>query len=107
MAASSVPASSSGVDYSINAQSLAGLTLVQTIPIDQRRLGYFVQNQDINKVYVVFDRDASDTGSVAILAAASALGEPGGYIDMQAMPHSGRMRVYCSAATPRIAARAW
>lgn len=107
MVASNVPAAGSGVDYSNNAQSLAGLNTHITIPRDAFRLGYFIQNQSASQLYAVFDRESGDTVTVYILEAAALAGSPGGYVDMQSMPHSGRIRVMSAVANPQVAARAW
>ncbi len=106
MAASSRPAASSGVDYSHTPQSLVGLDLLATIPANQARNGYFVQNQDTPKVYVVFDRASGDTESVLVLNGAVATGDAGGYCDMQSLPHSGRIRVMGTDGS-QVAARDW
>jgi len=99
----------SGTDYGANAPSLAGLTLLATIPAPAvPRLGYLVQAQCTAGVTVVFDDQAGSlTPTIVVLAGASSNGGSGGSIDMASMPHTGRIRIYSSSATCPMAARSW
>ena len=98
-----------GSDYSANAPSLSGLTLLATIPAPSvPRLGYFIQAQCTAGVTVAFD---DTTGSLSptlvVLAGPSSNGGQGGSLSMNGMPHTGRIRIYSSASNCQIAARAW
>jgi len=98
-----------GTDYSANAPSLSGLTLLATIPAAAvPRRGYFVQAQCTAGLSVVFD-DAAGTSSptVLVLAGAAANGGQGGSVSMAGMPHTGRVRIYSSASGCQMAARSW
>jgi len=102
------PSSSNGVDYSTNAPSLSGLTLLATIPASSTRLGYFIQNQSTSSLTVVMDDQAGSlTATIVVLAGAASSGGQGGAIAMDGMPHSGRIRIYSSSAGVQMAARAW
>jgi hypothetical protein len=99
----------SGSDYSANAPSLSGLTLLATVPapVGPRR-GYFIQAQCTAGLAVVFDDPAGAlTPSVMVLAGAAANGGQGGSVSMAGMPHTGRIRIYSSASGCQMAARAW
>jgi hypothetical protein len=108
----SEPMASSGIngsDASANAPSLAGLTLLATIPsAGSPRRGYFVQAQCSAGVTVVFDDQAGSlTPTFVVLAGAGSNGGQGGAVDMASMPHTGRIRIYSSSATCQMAARSW
>ena len=98
-----------GVDYSINAPSLAGLTLLATIPTPAvARLGYFVQAQCTAGLTIVLDDPSGSLApTVVSLAGSPANGGQGGSINMTGMPHTGRIRVYSSAANCQMSARSW
>jgi hypothetical protein len=102
----------SGGDYSANAGSTGGLTLLATIPPVQPnglpRQGYVIQNQSINNVTVSFDPACATCGAstLFILAPAAAAGGQGGSIDFGGSPHSGQIRIYGSAGA-QVGARAW
>ena len=98
-----------GSDSSTNPPSLAGLTLLATIPAPAvPRLGYLIQAQCTAGLSVVFDDAAgAQTPTVVALAGAAANGGQGGSITMSGMPHTGRIRIYSSAADCQMAARSW
>jgi hypothetical protein len=98
-----------GSDYSANAPSLSGLTLLATIPAPSApRLGYFIQAQCTAGITVAFDDAAGSlTPTVIVLAGPGSNGGQGGSLSMSGMPHTGRIRVYSSASNCQIAARAW
>jgi hypothetical protein len=99
----------SGSDYSANAPSLAGLTLLATIPAPAApRLGYLVQAQCTAGLTVAFDDQAGSlTATIVTLQGPPANGGQGGSITMSGMPHTGRIRIYSSAANCQMAARSW
>ena len=100
---------SSGVDYSTNAPSLSSLSLLATIPAPSTaRRGYFVEAQCTAGLTVVLDDAAGATQpTIVVLAGSAANGGQGGSIDMNGMPHTGRIRIYSAAANCQMAARAW
>lgn len=104
-----VSSGQNGTDYSANPRSLAGLTLLATIPASSAaRSGYLVQAQCSAGLTVVLDDAAGQTAATIIaLAGAAADGGQGGSLSMAGMPHSGRIRIYSSSATCQMAARAW
>jgi hypothetical protein len=99
----------SGVDYSANGPSLAGLSLLQTIPAAAAaRAGYLIQAQCSAGLTVVFDDPAGAVApTVVVLQGAAAAGGQGGSLSMAGMPHTGRIRIYSSAAGCQMAARSW
>lgn len=98
-----------GGDYSANAASLSGLTLLATIPAPSApRLGYFVQAQCTAGLTVALDDSAGALApTLVVLAGASSNGGQGGSLTMSGMPHTGRIRIYSSASNCQMAARAW
>ncbi|HEX3861757.1 MAG TPA: hypothetical protein VHY35_08685 [Stellaceae bacterium] len=98
-----------GTDYSANAPSLSGLTLLATMPAPAvPRLGYFIQAQCTAGLSVVFDDAAGGLApTVVVLAGAAANGGQGGSLSMAGMPHTGRIRIYSSGAGCQMAARSW
>jgi hypothetical protein len=102
------PSGSNGVDYSANAPSLSGLSLLATIPANTTRLGYFIQNQSTSALTVAMDDQAGSlTPTIVILAGAATSDAQGGSLDMSGLPHSGRIRVYSTSSSIQMAARAW
>lgn len=98
-----------GADYSANAPSLSGLTLLATIPAPAvPRLGYLIQAQCTAGLTIVFDDTAGSlTPTIAVLAGPGSNGGQGGSLSMAGMPHTGRIRIYSSASNCQMAARAW
>jgi hypothetical protein len=98
-----------GTDYSANAPSLAGLTLLATIPAPAApRLGYLIQAQCTAGLTVVLDDAAGSlTPTVVVLQGAGSNGGQGGSLTMAGMPHTGRIRIYSTAANCQMAARSW
>lgn len=97
-----------GKDFSANAISLSGLHLLSTIAPNLARAGYMIQNNDVaDYVYPVFDDGASGTQTVYALAPAPVAGGQGGEMDWMAMPHSGRILIYGTNTTTKMAAREW
>ena len=97
-----------GVDYSANAPSLTGLTLLATIPANAGRLGFFIQAQSTAQLTVALDDAAGSlTPTIVVLAGAAANGGQGAAIDMGGLPHTGRIRVYGTSSSVPLAARAW
>lgn len=103
------PSGSAGSDFSANAPSLSGLTLLATIPAPSSpRRGYLIQAQCTAGLTVVLDRESGGSDpTLIILAGASVNGGQGGTLDMAGMPHSGKIEIYSSAASCQMAARAW
>lgn len=99
----------SGADYSGNAPSLSGLTLLATIPAPSvPRLGGVIQAQCTAGLTVVLDdQGGSLSPTLIVLAGPAANGGQGGSLDLAGMPHTGRIRIYSSAAGCQMAARAW
>lgn len=108
-AADYIPAGVPGADHSANAGSLSGLTLLATIDTPAvARSGGMVQAQCTAGVVVAFDDEPGTlTPTLIVLAGASVAGGQGGSLDLAGMPHGGRIRIYSSDATCRMAARAW
>ena len=98
-----------GNDASANPASLAGLTLLATIPAPPvPRRGYLIQAQCTAGLTVAFDDPTgSETPTLAILAGSAGNGGQGGSLDMSGMPHTGRIRIYSSDAVCQMAARSW
>ena len=53
------------------------------------------------------ERPAARSPATLVLAAPAANGGQGGSLDLAGMPHTGRIRIYSSAAGCQMAARAW
>lgn len=102
------PSGSNGVDYSTNAPSLSGLTLLATIPANTARLGYFIQAQGTAAVTVVMDDQAGSlTPTIILLSGAGSNDSQGASLSMNGMPHTGRIRIYSTSSAVQMAARAW
>jgi hypothetical protein len=102
------PSGSNGVDYSANAPSLSGLSLLATIPASSTRLGYFIQAQATAGLTVALDDQAGSlTSTIIVLAGAASNGGQGGALDMDGLPHSGRIRIFSTSSGVQMAARAW
>src|SRR5713101_9325663 len=99
----------SGADYSANAGSLSGLALLATIPAPSvPRLGGVIQAQCTAGLTVVLDdQGGSLSPTIIVLAGPAANGGQGGSLDLAGVPHTGRIRIYSSAAGCQMAARAW
>jgi hypothetical protein len=100
---------SAGSDFSANAPSLSGLTLLATIPAPSSpRRGYLIQAQCVAGLTVALDKESGGSNrTLIILAGASVNGGQGGTLDMAGMPHTGKIEIYSSAADCQMAARAW
>ena len=98
-----------GSDYSANAPSLSGLTLLATIPAASApRLGYLIQAQCAAGLTLVLDDPAGALApTLVVLAGPSTNGGQGGSLSMAGMPHTGRIHIYSSSAVCQMAARAW
>jgi hypothetical protein len=103
------PPGSAGSDFSTNAPSLSGLTLLATIPAPSSpRRGYLIQAQCTAGLAVVLDTDSGGSNpTVIVLAGAPVNGGQGGTLDMAGIPHTGKISIYSSAANCQMAARAW
>ncbi len=103
------PPGQNGADYSANAGSLSGLTLLAAIPAPSApRLGVIVQAQCTAGLSVALDDPAGSlTPTIIVLAGAVSNGGQGGELDLTGMPHTGRIRIYSSSASCQMAARAW
>jgi len=99
----------SGLDYSANAGSLSGLTMLATIPAPAvPRLGYIVQAQcTAGLVVVLDDQGGSLAPTIIVIGGAAANGGSGGSLSMAGMPHTGRIRIYSSSSSCQMAARSW
>src|SRR5712691_2570680 len=95
LGASEVMASpgNSGTDYSANAGSLSGLSLLVTIPpATVPRFGGVIQAQCTAGLTVAFDdQGGSLTPTLIMLAGSAANGGQGGALDLAGMPHTGRI----------------
>jgi len=97
-----------GVDYSANAPSLSGLTLLATIPANTARLGFLIQAQGTAALTVAFDDSAGAlTPTIVVVSGASANGGQGASVSMTGMPHTGRIRIFSTSSGVQMAARAW
>jgi hypothetical protein len=98
-----------GTDYGANAPSLAGLTLLATIPAPAvPRLGYLIEAQCTAGLTVVLDdQGGSLTATIVVLQGSNANGGQGGSLGMAGMPHTGRIRIYSSSSSCQMAARSW
>lgn len=98
-----------GADYGANAPSLAGLTLLATIPAPATpRLGYLVQAQCTAGLTVVLDDQSGSLPATAVvLEGSGANGGQGGSLSMRGLPHTGRIRIYSSSSSCQMAARSW
>jgi hypothetical protein len=103
------PPGSAGSDFSANAPSLSGLTLLATIPAPSSpRRGYLIQSQCTAGLAVALGNDSGASNpTVIILAGAPVNGGQGGTLDMAGIPHTGKIDIYSSAANCQMAARAW
>lgn len=103
------PPGNAGSDFSVNAPSLAGLTLLATIPAPSSpRRGLLIQAQCTAGLIVVLDSEAGGSNpTMIVLAGAPANGGQGGTLDMTGIPHTGKIAIYSSAANCQMAARAW
>jgi hypothetical protein len=99
----------SGADYSANVPSLAGLTLLATIPAPATpRLGYFIEAQcTAGLVVALDDQGGSLAPTIVVLQGSGAAGGQGGSLSMAGMPHTGRIRIFSSSSGCQMAARAW
>ena len=100
------PAISLNNDYSANQVGIGGLQLVATIPVNANRIGYAVQNQSTTVITVALDDGVSSTPTYFLLNPNSS-GQAGDALDMLALPHYGRIRVYSSSSTAPVAAVDW
>src|SRR5215216_3251462 len=98
-----------GTDFSANPPSLAGLTLLATIPAPSvPRGGYFIQVQCVAGLTVVLDDQAGSlTLTAVVLAGSASEGGQGGSLDMTGLSHTGRIRIYSTSASCQMAARSW
>jgi len=98
-----------GTDYSADPPSLSGLSLIATIPAPSvPRAGFLIQAQCTAGLTVAFDDPAGAvTSTLVVLAGASANGAQGASLDMNGMPHTGRIRIYSSSSSCQMAARVW
>jgi hypothetical protein len=99
----------SGTDYSANAGSLSGLTLLATIPAPLLpRLGGVIEAQCIAGLVVALDDPGGLLApTLIVLGGAAADGGQGGALDLAGMPHTGRIRIYSSSSSCQMAARSW
>jgi hypothetical protein len=99
----------SGTDYSANPPSLAGLTLLATIPAPTKpRRGFLIQAQCAAGLDIALDDPNGATApTVIILSGAGRDGGQGSSIDMSGVPHTGRIRIYSTDANCQVAARSW
>jgi hypothetical protein len=98
-----------GGDYSANAPSLSGLTLLATIPAPTvPRLGYLIQAQCTAGLTIALDDPSGALApTLVVLAGPGSNGGQGGSLSMAGMPHTGRIRIYSSASNCQMAARTW
>jgi hypothetical protein len=99
----------SGADYSANAGSLSGLSLLATIPAPSvPRLGVTIQAQCTAGVTVAMDDEAGTlTPTLFVLGGAASAGGQGGSLNLIGLPQTGRIRIYSSSSSCQMAARAW
>ena len=98
-----------GNDWSANAPSLSGLSLLAAIPAASvPRLGYLIQAQCTAGLTIVLDDQAGALApTILVLAGPSSNGGQGGSLSMAGMPHTGRIRIYSTSSSCQMAARAW
>ena len=102
------PPGNAGSDFSANAPSLSGLTLLATIPAPSSpRRGYLIQAQCTAGLAVALGNESGGSNPTVILAGAPVNGGQGGTLDMTGIPHTGKIDIYSSAANCQMAAKAW
>lgn len=84
----------------------AGAVLLATLAPRPRRIGYLVQQQSANIVWVVLDDGASNTATTIVLDPAAGANRQGGSLDMTSCPHQGRIRVYGTSGS-QVAVAEW
>lgn len=104
-------ANSNNVDASAGGQTPAtlldaGAVLLATVAANAHRIGFLVQQQSANAVWVVLDDGASSTPTTLVLDPAAGANRQGGSIDMSSCPHSGRIRVYGTSGS-QVAVAEW
>lgn len=96
-----------GADFSANAASLSGLTLLATIPAPAApRAKVEIWANCTAGISVVLDDQAGALAPTIIPIAGPAAngGEGGSYVTTT---HTGRVRIYSSSSSCQMAARAW
>lgn len=96
-----------GADYSANPPSLAGLTLLTTIPApaSPRARVEIYANCTAGIDIVLDDSAGSQTPTIVPIAGPASNGQQGGSYATTA--HTGRIRVYSSSPSCQMAARVW
>jgi hypothetical protein len=90
-----------GIDYSANKPALGG-NLITTIPSGAQGGVYYVQNQDANQIQLLLDDGAGNNQTIILLESGGADATGGG--TWQDTNFKGRVRVYSSNPTARVAA---
>lgn len=92
-----------GTDYSANVPSLAGLTLLSTVPVNASRNQIIVQNQSLDTLTLVQDNGSGGSPSYTILNPSFSAGAQGGAWSDNYF--RGRLRVYSSGSSSQISVR--
>ena len=88
-----------GIDETANRASLAGYTLLQTIPAAVNlRYGLFIQSQCTAGLLVALSDAAGAITYIALGAAPAAQGQ-GGSLNLRDMPYSGAIGIYSTSAS--------
>lgn len=98
------PAGSIGTDASAAPPSAAAQLLL-TIAVNANRIGYVIQNQSADQLQVHLDNGTS--GASILLLASGGANAPGGSLNWDGMPHTGRIRIYGPNAGAQVGAREW
>lgn len=98
-------------DASANGQTptsllAAGAVLLATIAPASRRIGFLVQQQSANVIWVVLDDGGAGASTTIVLDPAAGANRQGGSLDMSSCPHSGRIRVYGTSGS-QVAVAEW
>lgn len=104
-------ANGNNVDASASGQTAAsliaaGASLLATIAANPNRIGYVVQQQSANVIWVVLDDGLAGTATTIVLDPAAGANRQGGAIDMSSGPHAGRIRVYGTSGS-QVAVAEW
>ena len=101
------PPGNSGTDFSANLPSLAGLTLLATIPAPKSvRCKVEIAANCSAGVTIVLD-DQAGTGTPTIIPIAGPASDGGQGGGWTGTAHTGRIRIYSSNAACQMAARIW
>jgi hypothetical protein len=98
-------ATSPNTDFSVNALSTSGLTLLTTMPANPDRKGYIVQNQSAAAIVVEFV-NPNGPSTYVILGAGTGANTAGASVDQGGLPHSDTIKVW-GAGGSQVSAAQW